>query len=59
MGELICPYCEHEQQTHEPDVMSAEMCLTCCENCGQEFCYSVFVLRKYSSERTTDAERQG
>ena len=33
--DLICPYCEAVQETHEPDQISADMCWTECESCGQ------------------------
>ncbi len=47
--ELICPYCEREQDCHEPDEIDADMCLTECEHCGKKFWYSVSVIRDYDS----------
>ena len=47
--ELKCPYCEWEQDGHELDEISAEMCLTECERCGKSFWYSVSVVRYYDS----------
>lgn len=38
---LVCPYCGREQYTHEPDDISALMCLTTCEHCDHEFWYAV------------------
>ncbi len=32
---LICPYCGAVQETHEPDEISAIMCLTECERCDR------------------------
>ena len=46
---LTCPYFGREQYTHEPDDISANMCLTECEHCGKSFWYSVDVIREYSS----------
>lgn len=54
--ELICPYCGHEQYTHEPDDISADMCLTECENCGRPFWYSVTVTRSYDSYKDDNCE---
>jgi hypothetical protein len=51
---LTCPYCGHKQQTHEPDGMSANVCLTKCERCEREFWYGVSVVRRYWS-RCKDA----
>ena len=48
---LICPYCGREQYTHEPDDISALMCLTSCEHCGKDFWYSVNVTREYESRK--------
>lgn len=48
---LICPYCEREQYTHEPDDISDFMCLTECEHCGKPFWYSVEVTREYDSRK--------
>lgn len=47
--ELICPYCEKEQDCHEPDEINAEFALTECEHCGKSFWYSVTVTRDYDS----------
>ena len=47
--ELKCPYCGYEQYCHEPDEISAYMCLDECENCGRKFWYTVIVTREYSS----------
>lgn len=50
MGEaLVCPHCGREQLCHEPDDISAHLCLTQCESCDKEFWYSVTVTRTYSS----------
>lgn len=58
MGEnLICPYCGREQYTHEPDDISADMCLTECEHCRRNFWYSVEVTREYSPRRDTENDR--
>lgn len=46
---LICPHCGAEQETHEPDQISADMCWTQCEKCGKHFWYSVSVRRDYDS----------
>lgn len=46
---LICPHCGREQLAHEPDVITAYACATICENCDQEFWYSVTVTRSYNS----------
>ena len=46
---LICPYCRAEQYNHEPDEISATMCHTTCERCGEEFWYAVTVTRAYTS----------
>lgn len=54
--ELICPYCKEEQLNHEPDEISAEMCLTECEDCGRAFWYSVVVTRFYDSTPYDDEE---
>lgn len=35
--ELVCPYCGREQEGHEPDEISANMCLTKCEHCDKPF----------------------
>lgn len=45
--DLICPYCHCVQHTHEPDDISALMCITECEHCGRIFEYSVEVTRTY------------
>ncbi len=47
--QLKCPYCEREQECHEPDEISADMCHTECERCGKSFWYSVSVIREYDS----------
>ena len=44
---LICPHCEKEQYTHEPDGISAYCRLEECEHCGKSFWYSVEVTRRY------------
>ena len=46
---LICPICKKEQLTHEPDEISANMCYTECEHCGNPFWYSVVITREYST----------
>ena len=46
---LICPYCEEEQYTHEPDDISSDMCYTECEHCGANFWYSVTITMDYNS----------
>lgn len=46
---LICPYCGREQDGHEPDEISAYLCITECEYCGRTFEYSVIVTRTYDS----------
>lgn len=33
---LICPCCGAVQETHEPDEISAIMCLTECERCDRD-----------------------
>lgn len=48
---LTCPYCGREQYTHEPDDISANICLETCEHCGKLFWYSVDVIREYSSRK--------
>lgn len=53
---LICPYCGEEQYTHEPDEISAFMCLTECEHCGKKFWYSVSVRREYDSTKYEEDE---
>lgn len=55
---LICPYCGGEQYTHEPDDISALMCLTECEHCGRSFWYSVTVTREYESRRDDGEEAE-
>lgn len=35
--DLICPYCRAIQETHEPDQISADMCWTECESCGEDY----------------------
>lgn len=55
--ELLCPYCGAIQQTHEPDEISALMCMTECEACGREFWYSVTVTREYDSRKGDEEER--
>ena len=47
--ELICPHCGAAQETHEPDQISADMCLEKCEKCGKDFLYLVSVTRDYDS----------
>ena len=51
---LICPYCGREQETHEPDVISALCCLTTCEHCDREFWYAVDVKHLYVSYRNEE-----
>lgn len=46
---LTCPHCGGTQYCHEPDEISATMCLTECEHCGEHFWYSVVVTRTYRS----------
>lgn len=53
---LFCPYCGREQYTHEPDDISADMCLTECEHCGKAFWYSVEVTRDYWTRKDDDEE---
>lgn len=54
---LICPYCGAVQETHEPDEISAIMCLTECERCDREFWYSVDVRRSYDSDKYEEDEQ--
>lgn len=54
---LICPYCGEEQYTHEPDDISADMCLTECEHCGKPFWYAVEVTRIYSPYQDGEEEQ--
>lgn len=51
---LICPYCEKEQYTHEPDDISSDMCYMECEHCGENFWYSVTVTRSYDSYKDNE-----
>lgn len=53
---LICPYCKMEQYMHEPDEVSADMCLTECEHCGRSFWYGVTVERTYFPYKDSDGE---
>lgn len=53
---LYCPYCGEEQDGHEPDEISSDMCYTECEHCGKNFWYSVNVTRTYSSSKDDDDE---
>ncbi len=55
---LICPYCGREQYTHEPDDISAFLCLTECEHCGKSFWYSVEVTRYYNAYTEEDESGQ-
>ena len=55
-NELVCPHCGYEQQCHEPDEISAEMCLTECESCDKPFWYSVVVTRSYDATPPEDEE---
>lgn len=52
---LICPYCGRVQDCHEPDDISALMCLTECEYCEKPFWYSVSVTREYESRKGDQA----
>ena len=54
--ELICPYCNMPQYTHEPDSISAFLCLTECEHCGKKFWYSVSVRREYDTTKYEELE---
>lgn len=54
--DLVCPYCKAEQLNHEPDEISADMCLTQCDECGHAFWYSVVVTRFYDSTPYDDEE---
>ena len=46
---LTCPHCGRQQLAHEPDMITAHLCITVCEECDKEFGYSVTVTRSYSS----------
>ena len=45
--ELVCPYCGKKQLSHEPEEISANICITECEHCGKEIEYDVEVIRLY------------
>lgn len=46
---LICPHCNCEQLSHEPDDISSHMCYTQCEHCDRPFWYAVEVSRTYTA----------
>lgn len=55
-NELVCPYCGKKQSNHEPDEMTAYLCVTTCEHCDREIEYSVEVSRMYYPTIPEDEE---
>lgn len=53
-NELICPYCGAPQLCHEPEEISAHVCTTVCESCGEPFEYAVTVTRYYFPTKTEE-----
>lgn len=55
-NELICPFCGRKQLYHEPDEITADVCIEICEKCGKEIEYSVEVSRTYYPTIPDDTE---
>lgn len=57
-NELICPFCGKKQLNHEPDEITAYLCVTTCEHCERIIAYSVEVSRTYYPTIPDDEERK-
>lgn len=55
-NELICPFCGKKQLNHEPDEITAYLCVTTCEHCERIIEYSVEVSRTYYPDIPDDEE---